>query len=103
MIMLPEKVRARLLAVLSKEPRVDKAILFGSRARGDARDCSDIDLALVGAQIPLSLNTKLREAAGLYPLDIVRIENLENNSLLVSIERDGVVIYSAEEAVAFYT
>lgn len=99
MLILPEKTKLKLLSVLAKEPSVEKAILFGSRARGDAKDHSDIDLALLGQDIPLSLNTKLRDAAGLYQLDIVRMSDLENKDLFMNIERDGVVIYSAEEAV----
>ncbi len=56
-----------------------------------------LDLALLGSHIPLSIHTKLREAAGLYTLDIVRIDGLDNDSLMESIDRDGVVIYSYEE------
>lgn len=98
MLSLPEKIKIKIIAVLAKEPSVEKAILYGSRARGDAEDHSDIDIALLGSGIPLALNTKLREAAGLYQLDIVRINELDNKELLSNIERDGVVIYSAEEA-----
>lgn len=98
MLILPERVKVRLIAVLTQEPSIEKAILFGSRARGDAKDHSDIDLALLGSRIPLSVNTKLRDAAGLYLMDIVRINELENKDLLSNIERDGIVIYSSEEA-----
>lgn len=96
MLKLPENINKKISLVLSAEKNVCQAILFGSRARGDSRHNSDIDLALVGHDIPLSLNTKLREAAGLYSLDIVRIDDLEDASLMHSIERDGVVIYSRE-------
>jgi len=100
MSILPKRVMDNLIAVLTQEPSVEKVILFGSRARGDAKDHSDIDLALLGNGIPLSLHTKLRYAAGLYQLDIVRVYELEDTILLSNIERDGVVIYSAEEAAA---
>lgn len=100
MLEIPDNIRDKLINVLSKEKSIKHAILFGSRARGDARTNSDIDLALLGPHIPLSIHTKLREAAGLYTLDIVRIDELENDSLMESIERDGVVIYSNEETSA---
>lgn len=100
MLNIPNVVQKRILSVLSKESTVKQAIVFGSRARGDARPNSDIDLALVGCNIPLSLFTKLREAAGLYSLDIVRIEGLDNDELRSSIERDGVTIYGREETAA---
>jgi predicted nucleotidyltransferase len=97
---LPDRIKFRIINTLSKESTVEKAILFGSRARGNCNSNSDIDLALVGYGIPLSLNTKLREAAGLYSLDIVRIEGLDNDSLMSNIIKDGVVIYGKEESVA---
>ncbi|MCD9024713.1 nucleotidyltransferase domain-containing protein [Cohnella sp. NL03-T5] len=75
-------------------------MLFGSRARGDAKSNSDIDIALVGSNIPISLNTKLRDAVGLYQIDIVRIDDLDNDSLKVNIIREGVMIYSNEEAAS---
>lgn len=98
MLIVPESVKTRLISVLIREPSVEKAILFGSRARGDAEEHSDIDLALLGKDIPLSVNTKLRDAAGLYQLDIVRVNELDNEMLRSNIEREGIVIYSAEEA-----
>ena len=40
-----------------------KAILFGSRARGDARQWSDIDLAIEGGKdLPRDILSALREA-----------------------------------------
>ncbi len=100
MVDLSETIKANIIAVLREEKSVKQAILFGSRARGDARYNSDIDLALLGDAIPLSLHTKLRRAAGLYTLDIVSLDRLENDDLIESIERDGVVIYNSETATA---
>jgi len=76
-----------------KEPGVEKVILFGSRARGDHRTNSDIDLALAGDGIPPRLNTRLREAAGLYSLDIVHLSDLDNPDLLEEINNEGITIY----------
>ena len=42
---LPEAV-CRLVSRLGAEPSVHRVILFGSRARGDARPRSDVDLAV---------------------------------------------------------
>lgn len=51
---IPEKIKNRWLLILSEEKTIEQAILFGSRARGDARANSDIDLALLGVAIPIS-------------------------------------------------
>ncbi len=98
---LPEKIKNKWIDILSREKAVEQAILFGSRARGDARANSDIDLALLGCEIPIHIHTKLREAAGLYQVDIVRLNELDNKDLIESIERDGIVIYAREDASAF--
>jgi predicted nucleotidyltransferase len=42
---------ARITTVLARFPEVEKAVLFGSRAKGAHRPGSDIDLALVGADL----------------------------------------------------
>jgi len=68
--------------------------------RRDARANSDIDLSLIGENIPLSLHTKLRENVGLYSLDIVRMNELDDELLLESINMDGVLLYSREESAA---
>ena len=90
---LPERVKLKIIHVLSQETSVGKAMLYGSRARGDARDGSDIDIALFGDNIPLYLNTRLRDAAGLYKLDIVRFDELDQVELKENILRDGIEIY----------
>ena len=38
----------RILAVLESFPEVEKAVLYGSRAKGNYREGSDIDICLVG-------------------------------------------------------
>jgi len=94
MLDLPESIKERIVLILSKEKTVEQALLFGSRARGDARANSDIDLALIGDGIPLSLHTKLRENVGLHLLDIVRVNELDDDLLLESINTDGILLYS---------
>ncbi len=100
MLNLPESIMERIISILSKERNVEKVILFGSRARGDARSNSDIDLALICDNIPLSLHTKLRDNVGLYSLDIVRMNELDDELLLESINKDGILLYSRDEAAA---
>jgi predicted nucleotidyltransferase len=90
---LPERVKLKIIHVLSQETSVGKAMLYGSRARRDAREGSDIDIALFGDDIPLYLNTRLRDAAGLYKLDIVRFDELDQLELKENILRDGIEIY----------
>jgi predicted nucleotidyltransferase len=48
---LPQKTVAQITGSLARFPEVEKAILFGSRAKGTHKRGSDIDLALVGSQL----------------------------------------------------
>ena len=51
---LDSGIRAEVLAQiveLAKKSDIQKIILFGSRARGDYRERSDIDLAVMGAAL----------------------------------------------------
>lgn len=90
---LPERFETRLPIVLSDFPNVEKVILYGSRARGDHRYNSDIDIALVGENLRSEVSSRLREAAGLYHLDVVMFNLIDNPELLQEILKDGKIIY----------
>src|SRR5665647_2684113 len=85
---IPASVLERLLSVVYSEPSVSQLWLFGSWARGDNRINSDIDLLLVGENIPRSIHTKLRESAGLYKLDILRPEEISNEAVSNEINKN---------------
>jgi predicted nucleotidyltransferase len=48
---LAEKTLAQIAGVLARFPAVEKAVLFGSRAKATHKHGSDIDLALEGAAL----------------------------------------------------
>ena len=48
---VPGQVAERIRAVLVRHPSVTRAVLFGSRAKGNFREGSDIDLALEGESL----------------------------------------------------
>ena len=72
-----------------------RVILFGSRAKGTARDRSDIDIAVYGCKNFLELEYELNEELwSLLPLDIINMdEDNISEELLKEIERDGVNLY----------
>ena len=72
---------------------VEKLILFGSRARGDNRERSDIDLAARGGNViefSLSLDDEVRT---LLMFDVVNLDKPVQPELVEEIEKDGVVLY----------
>ena len=52
---LTPKVRSGIREILSQTPQIRKAVLFGSRALGTWKPASDIDLALEGEELDLSV------------------------------------------------
>jgi predicted nucleotidyltransferase len=84
----------RAVAVLSREPGVQRVWLFGSLAKGRQPDFrSDIDLAVMGLpqERALAVWAELDEALRLPP-DLVRWEEA-NPTLRDQIERWGMVVY----------
>ena len=70
-----------------------KVILFGSRARGDNKPRSDIDLAVEGGDI-LNFRFEIEdEAPTLLEFDIVDLSQKLNEKFLAEINRDGVILY----------
>ncbi|MDA8236243.1 MAG: nucleotidyltransferase domain-containing protein [Clostridia bacterium] len=70
-------------------------MLFGSRARGDYRYNSDIDIAVYApGGLPAELYFNLDEAAGIYKINLVDMGSLENEKLIENIQREGIEIFS---------
>ena len=97
---IPEPVLTRLLSVFGKNHSIDKVYLYGSRARGDNRPNSDIDLALLGDDIQLSTITDIQEAAGLYKVDVVNLSEELDGSFSEELDKDVVLIYERESSAA---
>ena len=86
--------------------QANKIILFGSRARGDERERSDVDIAVYG--LPEDKHTAFREAVeGLETLlafDTVFIDKSTSPALLSNIEKDGIIIMDkTNEKLSSYT
>lgn len=84
--------------LFKKYPNIDKAILFGSGAKGTYHTGSDVDIALKGNDLKgaiLQLSTYLNQESPLpYGFDIVDYDSLDNQDLIAHIDRVGKVIYT---------
>ncbi|RWZ54494.1 nucleotidyltransferase domain-containing protein [Halobacillus fulvus] len=85
-------------AALSKYDEVEKAVIFGSRALGNYKRGSDIDLAVFGKNISertlAFISLQLNEEDPLpYYFDILDYEKLYNEDLKKHIDEKGKVIY----------
>ena len=77
----------------SKKYNITKLILFGSRARGDYRKLSDIDLAVSGGDVARFSADVQEETRTLLFFDIVNLDKPVQDELFESISRDGITIY----------
>ena len=86
------------LAALARQYGAQRLVLFGSRARGDNRYNSDIDLAVYGMpqENQGSFWMDCEDLPTLLKFDIVHIHNGMNPAFLQNIEKDGVTLYAAE-------
>jgi len=96
---LKEDVVNRIVDVIRKYPEVEKAVIFGSRARGDYRKGSDIDIALFGDKLTHSINTNIfydiDDLYIVYKIDLINFNTLrEDNKLRENILKEGVEIYA---------
>ncbi len=81
------------ITLLAKKNGIKKVILFGSRARGDNSERSDIDLAVSGGNALDFYYDVEEEAWTLLMFDVVNLDRGITAELQAEIERDGVVLY----------
>lgn len=99
--MIDDKLKKSLINVFKSYKEIEKVILFGSRARGDNKKSSDVDLCLVGQNINhlvvanatmdiLEINTPLS-------FDILSFNELSKKELIDNILNEGIIIYNEQE------
>jgi len=88
----------RQLAALAKRHGAQKLVLYGSRARGDNRYNSDIDLAVYGMpkENRSAFYWDAEDLPTLLKFDIVHIVPNMNPAFIQNIEKDGVTLYVAK-------
>ena len=86
-----------IIAVIQQTANIEQALIFGSRAKGNYRNGSDIDIALKGeinfhlvTQISFSLN---EESNLPYKFDVLNYLQIDNKQLREHIDRVGIVFY----------
>jgi predicted nucleotidyltransferase len=94
---LTETTINKLVSVFSACPQIEQVILYGSRAKGNFRNGSDIDLTIVGKSVTHSLQLRLENTLDdlllPYKIDLSLLHEIENLDLLDHIKRVGVILY----------
>ncbi len=90
----------KLRDIFSQYTDIEKAVLYGSRAKGNYKPFSDVDITLKGDAITRSqLNKLLLDVDDLllpYQFDVSIFNTLTNAELIDHIQRIGIVIYEKQ-------
>ena len=97
---IEESIKNRLAEIFQKNSTIEKAILFGSRARGDHKKTSDIDIAVFSKDMSSKdfnlLIDEINQINTALSFDIIHYERLNKENLKNDILKDGVIIYERE-------
>ncbi|SRR5258708_7882621 len=94
---LGEEIFKRLNTIFSVTPEVEEVVVFGSRAKGNFSEGSDIDLAVKGKGITLTtildLMVRIEMLGLLYKVDIQNYNRIANKELTDHINRVGKTLW----------
>lgn len=88
-----------IIKSLRAMPEIEKAIIFGSRAMGNYKKGSDIDIAIIGKNINDKIVTRLssilnQELPIPYFVDVADYNSIAISELKKHIDKEGKIIYS---------
>ncbi|MDE2664504.1 MAG: restriction endonuclease subunit S [Gemmatimonadota bacterium] len=91
---LKDAHREAIIAALAANDRVERAVLFGSRATGTNTMTSDVDIALFGDRLTLTDQARLSAALDEIPMaqvvDLLLYDAIQDQVLRDHIRRDGI-------------
>ncbi|MCH7401210.1 restriction endonuclease subunit S [Belliella kenyensis] len=95
---LSDIIVEKLQNIFAENAKVDKAIVFGSRAKGNYKEGSDIDIAIKGQDFnfddTLSLHQKFDDTNIPYKVDLINYHTIKEPELKDHIDRVGIELYS---------
>ncbi len=97
---LEEDIISKIYGVFSKYSQIEKVILYGSRAKGNYHNGSDIDITLKGQDLTLSnsvypISEELDELYLPYMFDISIFSHIKDENLIEHINRVGLIFYTS--------
>lgn len=98
---LPAEAVSEIGSVLAAHPEVESAILYGSRAKGNYKSGSDIDLTLVGGRLDhhdlLKIMGELDDLLLPYTIDLSIFHTIDHEGLRDHIQRVGQEFYRRQD------
>jgi len=90
-----------LRSIFNRYPEIENVVLFGSRAQGNYKSGSDIDLAVMDVDIEDTtlrrINSDLEETSLPYRVDLIHYHTVTHPDLKKHIDRVGVAFYKKNE------
>lgn len=96
---LPQRTVNEILAYFLKSPDIEKVMIFGSRAKGNYHNGSDIDFAVWTDKHDsiIDVTASLNNLPTPYKFDVVDYKNISHEGIKNSIDRDAVLFYQRED------
>ena len=104
---ISKKSFSLLLSALQKYNEIEKAVIFGSRAMGNEKTGSDIDIAIYGAgvnnKLIVELKTILNEKMNIpYFVDLLEYKSISNMQLKDHIDKEGKILFNRNSKTGKY-
>ncbi len=94
---LKPEVITQINQIFAEYPEISKAILYGSRAKGNYKNGSDIDLTLISDRLNhrqlLQIQNQIDDLLLPYSVDLSIFSSIDNLHLIEHIDRIGVTFY----------
>ena len=89
-----------VVSVLSEYHQIEEAIIFGSRAKGNFKAGSDVDIAIKGLNLNLDVISQIsftlnEESVLPYKFDILNFHTISSSDLVEHINRVGIIFYKS--------
>jgi len=101
---LSGKTLEEISGVMARHPQVERAVNYGSRAKGNYKRSSDIDLTLFGEALGfadlLKIMTELDDLLLPYTFDLSIFHMIDHEELRSHIERVGQDLYRRQDSAA---
>jgi len=99
---LKETNLEKLIAVLHLQPKVEEAYIFGSRAKGNYKNGSDIYIALKGEKLNFESISHIsyllnEETNRSYKFDVLNYKTITSNDLVEHIDQLGINFYKQNQ------
>jgi type I restriction enzyme S subunit len=95
---LEQHIIDNLISVFEQNSKVDKAYIFGSRAKGNYRTDSDIDIAIKGQEITtddiISMSVAFESKGITFKIDLINYHTIKEPDLKDHIDRISIELYS---------